>query len=45
MKIFKYENDMVRKLKTSRRKFVVGSLAAGSAFISTLFFSSQNKEI
>ena len=26
---------MVRKLKTSRRKFVVGSLAAGSAFISS----------
>ena len=39
--MFKYENDMVRKLKTSRRKFVVGSLAAGSTFISTRKAISQ----
>ena len=33
--MFKYGNEMVKKLKTSRRKFVVGSLAAGSALISS----------
>ena len=33
--MFKYGNKMVKKLKTSRRKFVVGSLAAGSALISS----------
>ena len=35
---------MVRKLKTSRRKFVVGSLAAGSAFISTRKAISSNTD-
>ena len=42
--MFKYENDMVRKLKTSRRKFVVGSLAAGSALISTRKAISSNTD-
>ena len=35
---------MVRKLKTSRRKFVVGSLAAGSALISTRKAISSNTD-
>ena len=33
--MFKYGNEMVKKLKTSRRTFVIGSLAAGSSLISS----------